>query len=246
MGYMKYPVVRNKVMRPGNLWVARVILAAILLTLSLLASAQTAGALLNDQCTGCHNLTGPAPKTLAALWTRKGPDLFYAGNKYKQDWLVEWLQAPKRIRPAGMFYADHIKTTPDGDVVDKATLTEHPRLQPAQAKVIAAHLMTLKAKTALITVGDYIPGSISPSMGEMMFDKFRGCLACHEIEPGYGGASGPEVYSVAKRLQEDYLISFMRNPPAWDPKTFMPNKQLKEQDLQKLVHYFRALSEKTF
>jgi len=35
----------------------------------------------------------------------------------------------------------------------------------------------------------------------------------------------------------------MRNPQAWDPRTFMTNKKLKEQDLQKLVHYFRGLSE---
>lgn len=44
------------------------------------------------------------------------------------------------------------------------------------------------------------------------------------------------------RLQEDYLISFMRNPQAWEPKIIMPNKHLKETDLQKLVHYLRALA----
>ena len=225
---------------------ARFLLAGLLLSLSLLASAQTAETLLKGQCAGCHNLTGPAPMTLAALWTRKGPDLFYAGNKYRQDWLAEWLQAPKRIRPAGMFFADHIKTTADGDAIDTTTLTPHPQLAAEQAKAVAAYLMTLKARTDLIKAGDYMPGTISPSMGEMMFDKFRGCLACHEIEPGYGGASGPEVYTVAKRLQADYMVSYMRDPQAWDPRTFMPNKHLKEQDLQKFVHYFNALSEVKF
>ena len=80
------------------------------------------------------------------------------------------------------------------------------------------------------------------TMGDMMFDKFKGCLAGHQIEPGYGGISGSEMYTAANRLQEDYLISFMRNPQAWEPKSIMQNKNLKEIDLQKLVHYLRALA----
>jgi len=234
------------VTRGDRLWLARVLLAGLLCYLSPLATAQTAKALLDEQCAGCHNLTGPSPKTLAELWQRKGPDLFYAGNKYRQEWLENWLQAPKRIRPAGVFYADHIRTTTDGDTIDTATLTVHPVLTAARAKAVAAHLMTLKARSELIKAGDYKPGKISLSMGELMFDKFRGCLACHQIEPGYGGVSGPEVYTVATRLKADYMISFMRNPQAWDPRSFMPNKHLKEQDLQKFVHYFRALSKENF
>ena len=227
----------------------RFIWVCLLLCLPLLAVAQEqapVSQLLKDRCSSCHNLTGPAPTTLAALRARKAPDLFYAGNKYKQEWLVEWLQAPKRIRPAGMLYVDHIKASVDGDVVDKASLQPHMSLDADTAKSVAADIMTLKGGAALVTAGDYQPGKISASMGEMLFDKFRGCLACHEIEPGYGGASGPEMYTVAKRLQEDYLISFLRNPLAWDPRTFMPDKKLKEKDLQKFVHYFRGLSEMKF
>lgn len=234
------------VTRIGELRMARLLLAGLLISLSLPASAQSAVQIVNDQCSECHNLTGPSPMTLAELWARKGPDLFYAGNKYRQDWLVDWLRSPKRIRPAGMFYADHIKTTADGDVIDKATLTPHAQLAADQAKAVAAYLMTLTAKSELNKADDYTPGTISMSMGELMFDKFRGCLACHQIEPGYGGVSGPEVYTVAKRLQADYLVSYMRNPQAWDPRSFMPNKHLKEQDLQKFVHYFRVLSKENF
>ncbi len=103
--------------------------------------------------------------------------------------------------------------------------------------------MKLTAHSDLIKKGDYQTGSIALSMGEMLFDKFRGCLACHEIEAGYGGVSGPEVYTAAQRLQEDWLVSFLRNPQAWEPKTLMPNKHLSDTDVQKLVHYLRALSE---
>jgi mono/diheme cytochrome c family protein len=209
------------------------------------AAAQAADgeAILTSQCGSCHNLSGPAPTTLKELWARKGPDLFYAGNKYKAEWLKAWLQKPTRIRPAGMFYADHVKPGPKGDEIDASSLVTHPSLSAKDAEEVTEALMKRKALSNLIHPGEYKTGTISKSMGEMMFDKFRGCLACHEIEPGYGGLSGPEVYTAGKRLQEDYLISYMRDPQAWDPKIFMPNRHLTDPDLQKFVRYFHVLSE---
>ena len=208
------------------------------------AAAQAADGeeILNSQCSTCHNLTGPAPTTLKELWARKGPDLFYAGNKYKADWLKAWLQKPTRIRPAGEFYAEHIKPGSKGDEIDAASLITHPSLSAKDADEVTEALMKRKALSNLIHPGEYKTGTISKSMGELMFDKFRGCLACHEIEPGYGGLSGPEVYTAGNRLQEDYLISYMRDPQAWDPKIFMPNRHLRDADLQKFVHYFHVLS----
>jgi len=210
------------------------------------AAADDGIAILNSQCKSCHNLDGPAPTTLQGLRDRKGPDLFYAGSKYKPDWMIAWLQDPKRIRPAGMYYPDHIRPGPERDEIDTAGLPVHPRLDATQARAVVAELMQRKDQKGRIKNGEYKPGSISLRMGEMMFDKFRGCLACHEIEPGYGGKSGPEVYTAARRLQEDFMISYMRDPQAWDPKIFMPNRQLKDSDLQKFVHYFRALSKENF
>ena len=207
------------------------------------AQAAEGEELLQSQCSDCHNLTGPAPTTLMALWARKGPDLFYAGNKYKADWMKAWLQKPTRIRPTGMFYAAHVKPGAKGDEIDPSSLTTHPSLSAADAEEVTEALMKRKALGDLIHPGEYKAGTISKSMGEMMFDKFRGCLACHEIEPGYGGLSGPEVYTVGKRLQDDYLISYMRDPQAWDPKIFMPNRHSTDTDLQKFVRYFHVLSE---
>ena len=199
--------------------------------------------ILKNQCSTCHNLTGPSPSTLQELWARKGPDLFYAGVKYKEEWLEHWLQKPARIRPAGEFYADHAKPAPKGDAIDTSTLASHPALPEADAKAVTAALMRHKAKAELIKPGSYTPGAISKSSGEMLFDKFKGCLACHEIEPGYGGLSGPEVYTAADRLQEGYLVSYLHDPQAWDPKIFMPNRHLSDTDIQKFVDYFRLLSQ---
>jgi len=225
--------------RPAFWWTIALLLACVV---GPRAEAADGEAILTARCAGCHSLEGPAPTTLEALWERKGPDLFYAGNKYNADWMTRWLQKPQRIRPAGMYYGRHTRSTPKGDEIDASSLSEHPALSAEDATAVTAALMRRKAHSELIHAGEYHAGSISLAMGEMMFDKFKGCLACHRIEPDYGGVSGPEVYTAAERLQDDYLMSYMRDPQAWDPRIFMPNKRLSDRDLGRFVDYLHALN----
>ena len=216
--------------------------ALIALTASGARAADDGSAILTQRCAGCHNLTGPAPQTLKELWARKAPDLFYAGNKYRAEWLSAWLVKPTRIRTAGEFYADHIRSGEKSDEVDPATLEAHPALNVADADAVTKALMLLKPHDQLIAAETIEPGTISKSMGEMAFDKFLGCMACHEVEPGYGGASGPELYTAARRLQPAFIASFIRSPQAWDPKIWMPNKHVSDPNIQKMVHYFAELA----
>ncbi len=198
--------------------------------------------LLKNRCASCHSLTGPAPASIHALWARKGPDFFYAGNKYQRSWIVSWLQHPVRIRPAGMFYADHLKPGPKRDMVDESTLRPHVALSKADAILAANALMTLKGHNDLIKMEHVAPGSISKSMGEMVFDKFLGCLACHRTDPDYGGLSGPELYTAGSRLRPEFIASYIRNPQAWDPKIWMPDKHVNDARIQQLVHYIESLN----
>jgi len=202
--------------------------------------------ILQNQCASCHNLTGPVPASLSELWARKGPDLFYAGNKYRPEWIEAWLQAPKHIRPAGMFYMDHIKPGTKQDVVDELTLSEHVKLSADEAKAVAAALADKRANDALTKTEAHDVGMAPGPLGEMMFDKIYGCMACHQIEPGYGGVSGPEVYSAGKRLTPEFMLSYIRSPQAWDPKIWMPNKHLPDANMQKLVNYMIELSKVDF
>jgi mono/diheme cytochrome c family protein len=217
----------------------------VLVTLLFLSGNLLAEGMLQKECSSCHNLTGPAAQTLKEAFAKKGPDLFYAGNKYRQEWLVSWLQKPERIRPAGMYYGNHIKPGAKSDEIDPATLKDHDALSKADATAVAAELMKLKPHDDLIAKEKIEPGSIIKQMGEMNFDKFWGCMACHLIEPEYGGLSGPELYTAGKRLQPEFIASFIRNPQAWEPKTWMPNKQVSEGSIQKFVQYLDLLSKET-
>lgn len=225
--------------------ICRLALPVSLLVLPLVASAADGMEVLQKACVSCHNLKGPAPQTLQALWDRKGPDLFYAGNKYRQEWLVEWLQKPQRIRPAGEFYGKHIKPGAKSDEVDATTLENHVALSKDDAVAVADELMKLRPHDDLIAKEKIEPGKIDKQMGEMNFDKFWGCMACHLIEPEYGGFSGPELYTVANRLQPEFIASFIRNPQAWEPKTWMPSKGVSEGAIQKFIRYFVVLSKES-
>jgi len=225
--------------------IRHLVLASSLLGFPLVASAADGMTILQKDCVTCHNLKGPAPQTLQALWDRKGPDLFYAGNKYRREWLVEWLQKPQRIRPAGEFYEKHIKPGAKRDEVDATTLENHVALPKDDAIAVADELMKLKPRDDLIAKEKITPGTISKQMGEMVFDKFQGCMACHLIEPDYGGLSGPEVYTAGKRLQAEYMASYIRSPQAWDPLIWMPNKHVSDGNIQKLVDYLELLSKES-
>ena len=92
---------------------------------------------------------------------KKSPDFSYAGNKYRQEWMVSWLQNPVRIRPAGMYYGDHIKPGPKSDEIDLSTLSIHVALSNADATAIAAELMKLKPHDDLIAKEKIEPGTIT-------------------------------------------------------------------------------------
>jgi len=218
----------------------------MIFTPMMLQATENGTDILNDRCASCHALQAPSASTLAALWQRKGPDMFYAGNKYNQAWLETWLQNPKRIRPAGMFYMDHIKPGPKRDLIDKSTLSEHMKLGAAEAKAVVKSLAGMKANSKLIKAEKHDPGMAPGPLGEMMFDKIYGCMACHQIEPGYGGVSGPEIYTAGKRLTPEFMLSYIRSPQAWDPKIWMPNKHVPDANRQKLVNYIIDLSKENF
>lgn len=218
----------------------------LLATLGLIASApavQADGAdLLKSQCASCHALTKPDPAGIDHLWSRKGPDLYYAGSKFNRDWLAKWLEQPTVIRPAGELYTKHVKPGDKEDVVDAATLSPHPKLSPADAQAAADALMALTAPAGLVEKGAFKGDKVSPTMGAMFFTKLRGCGACHMATPGVGGQSGPELYTAGRRLQADFIYSYIKDPQRIDAHVWMPTLKLSEPDLQRLTGYIVQLS----
>lgn len=219
------------------------ILAAALAVAATPAMAADGGAILKEQCAACHALEKPKTDTVARVRERKGPDLYFAGAKFNRDWLVAWLQAPKRIRPAGPFYTDAIKPAEPADVVDDTKLKPHPTLAKGDAEAAADALAALKGPDGLVPAGAY--GGAKPNMrlAEMSFAKLRGCSACHQAKAGEGGLSGPELQTAALRLKPDYIAAYIKDPQAFDPHVWMPRQNLSDKDVQQLTGYLLNLSQ---
>src|SRR5690242_2327688 len=152
------------------------------LGLSLYATAALAAdgqQLLQSHCVSCHALVRPAEFSVQRLWERKGPDLYYAGSKFNKAWLVQWLQAPRRLRPAGELYAKHIKPGAERDVIDETTLTPHGKLSQADAESVAEALMALSGPPGLVEKGAFKNEPVNATLGGLFFTKLRGCASCH-------------------------------------------------------------------
>ncbi len=211
---------------------------------SLAVSALEPHALTQAECGSCHAMQAPRHDlAIDERITRKAPPLYYAGNKFRREWLVSWLQEPVPIRPAGYFPPAHTEQGTEGDVVDQESFAEHPRLAAEDAQKAADYLLTLRPYDDKIDAVKYRPGDISPRMGQLNFSKFNGCSACHRDVPDYGGLSGPELYTAWRRLQPEFIASFITDPVAWDPHTLMPRSELNPGVIKKLADYLKVIGE---
>ncbi len=207
------------------------------LLLAVPAAFAADGAAIVKKCGSCHKLTGPAVKTIAEVKARKAPDLFYAGSKFNKDWLVGYLQNPTVLRPAGTVYSNHIKTTGDTDTVATPPKCES-KLSAGDAAAAADYLMTLKdakMKTGVAKVGEF-----SKAKAKMLIIKTEACNGCHSIE-GNGGPSCPTWEGIGKRLNPDWVYSFVQDPQYWDPKVWMGKRELDDASMQLIVNYIASL-----
>ncbi len=216
-------------------------ITALLLFILNVSYADISDTVKND-CASCHSLNKVETDFTQRL-EQKGSPLYYAGNKYKKSWLINWLQDPIIIRPGGAYPPNHTVVTDEGDIIEEKTLPKHMNLSSEKAKEVAHYLMSLKAHQDLIDKVTYKSKKISKSSGRMNFVKFQGCQSCHKNSSDEGGVSGPELYTAWNRLQPEYIASYIKNPQLWDKYTMMPNKHLKDSRIQKLVDYLKVLGE---
>lgn len=211
------------------------------------ANAGDSARVLEDSgCASCHRLEPPEPAevTVEALSQRRGPDLFYAGVKYRPEWLRRWLVEPTQLRPAGMFPAANTKPGGESDdIVDGSKLTPHVPVAAEELEAIVSALGGLRWGTERVAQPPPDLPAVPPVLAKLNFEKFKGCGSCHRVAPDAGGVSGPELYSSFDRLQPAFLWSYLEDPQAWDAVAPMPDYGLQEGEVGKLIAYLATLSE---
>lgn len=205
-------------------------------------AADGAGLAEKHKCASCHDMIGPAARTIDELLGKKAPDLFYAGSKFQEKFLEDFLQKPYRIRPAGTVYLNHIKSGENTDRIEEPPLCAS-KLASGEAKEVAKYLMSLKDPT--MPTGVYTPeANFSKPMARMSFFKSTACNACHQVEVRgeiKGGVSAPALYDAGRRLNGDWVMSFLKDPRYWEPKGWAPGLNLSENSRKLLTNFVMSM-----
>lgn len=165
-------------------------------------------------CTRCHQMTGPSdPLPVAQRSTIKGPPLWFAGSKFKEDWLLAWLENPVPVR--------RVKY----GTLEKGG-NDHAALSATEAADVGAYLMSLIDEE--MSVGEVEEGPLSRRVAfkaEKLFTKKQVCFGCHEYPSSrgnIGGFTGPSLASAGQRLTGDWVYFMLQDNMRFYPNGRMP------------------------
>lgn len=188
-----------------------------------------------QNCGSCHQMSGPTdPVPVAERSKVGGPPLWFAGSKFKGEWLVAWLAQPTPIR--------RVKY----GILTKGA-NEHPSLSAADAGEVGAYLMSLTDPT--LEPGAIDSGELSRRTmfeAEKLFAKKQVCFGCHEYPSqrgDIGGFSGPSLVGAGKRLQADWIYALLKDNTRYYPDGRMPRygenafNKYTEEELKLLAQY---------
>jgi cytochrome c oxidase cbb3-type subunit 3 len=125
-----------------------------------------------------------------------------------------------------------VDAAPTGDRVNDSRIPAHPALTVEEAKIVAAYLMSLKQTVSTVQLAAVNPGA----RPHIIFEKVLACGACHQVEPGKGGVSGPELFTAGQRLNQEWANAFMIDPLAWSNAT-MPKAEMRPEQLALISNY---------
>lgn len=172
-------------------------------------------------CDACHVVEGPSNlHKIKERVKQKGPDLWFAGSKFKPGYLKTWLEKPSN--PYGIKYSTLLP--------EKAKEHHHHPLSAEEASDVANFLMTLKDEkmaTGIIDDKKKMKRSAMFKAGTL-FQKKQVCFGCHLFKPkkrakrAIGGFSGPSLEGAKKRLTGDWVYSYLKDQKRYVPVGRMP------------------------
>jgi mono/diheme cytochrome c family protein len=187
-------------------------------------------------CQGCHKLSDLDKPML-------GPDLSSVGYKVSREWIYKWLKEPRTVLDK------------DGNVAvngyesgDESRMPKF-RLKDEEIAALSAFLSSQKAKAiesykinpAVISAWSKKPDLLS--QGEVRFRQMM-CTTCHPLAVTragetklIGGNIAPELTKVGSKVNEEWLVAWLKNPQAYLAHTHMPRYGWTDEDLYKVSQY---------
>ena len=162
-------------------------------------------------CYACHAVRGQD------TFRSEAPPLATLPLKTGGEWLKRWLKDPKSIDPNA--------TMPNFHLTDQAIDELSHFLFAAQVpKELAGRIEAAAAEP---------PGS--PANGKKLVSESR-CITCHTVE-GKGKGSAPELSKIASTASRGWLLAFLREPQAFNPRTPMPRYHFSETESRDVVAF---------
>ncbi|HJW08824.1 MAG TPA: c-type cytochrome [Holophagaceae bacterium] len=147
-------------------------------------------------CLACHLVKGHED------FRSEAPPLEAVALKTGGEALKLWLKDPKAVDP-------------------NATMPNF-HLDDEQIKALSHYLFNQSVPAGLAdrarAAAAEAPGD--PKNGKKLFAEAR-CISCHTVE-GKGNGSAPELSKVASRATRGWLLAYLRDPHAFEPRTKMP------------------------
>lgn len=165
-------------------------------------------------CFSCHLVKGHEG------FRSEAPPLEAIALKTGGEALKRWLKDPKSLDPNASMPNFHLS---DADV--EALI--HYVFNTTPSKTLVEKVRGAGAEKA----GD-------PINGKKIFAEAR-CISCHTVE-GKGNGSAPELSKVASRATQPWLLAFLRDPQAFNPRTRMPRFGFSEADTRDVVAYMAS------
>jgi mono/diheme cytochrome c family protein len=166
--------------------------------------------LMNEYgCFGCHELEGRTD------WKSTAPELNGLSLKTRPEWLKAFLDEPRRMIPNTRM--------PDFE------------LTSGEIDSLVAFLWSVSSGSdPTVAVDDSLPPG-DPDRGMQIFRASR-CVSCHTIG-GRGNGSAPELEAVGSKVNRPWLVAYLEDPHAFQPRTRMPAYRFDRQDLLDLSQY---------
>ena len=169
-------------------------------------------------CYGCHdaNIMGNLPKFSV-------PFSGLAKKIQNRDWVVRWIEDPQAIRPG--------------------TLMPKFRIKPEQVRNITDYIYALPDEG--LKLKSFKSKKGQAKTGETLFTE-KGCVACHGPARDQAGLTRrvPLLSDAGLKMKADWLFTWIDDPKAVNPDTWMPNVELTDEDIVQLTAYVTTLKDK--
>ena len=187
-------------------------------------------------CQACHKLNDLERPML-------GPDLSSVGYKVSREWIYKWLKEPRTVLDK-----DGNVTVNGYENGDESRMPKF-RLKDEEIVALAAFLSAQKAKAvesykinpAIVAAWGKKPDLLP--QGELRFRQMM-CTTCHPLAVTragetklIGGNIGPELTKVGSKVNEPWLVSWLRNPQGYLSHNNMPRYGWTDEDLYKVSQY---------